>query len=66
MNRLAEVRKQKGVSQLALAKMTNIAPSDLSRIENRRMVCYPAWKKRICGALGVSESEIWPLEELRQ
>lgn len=66
MNKLAQVRKEKGVSQLALSKVTNIAPSDISRIENFRMVCYPGWKKRICGALGVSESEIWPLEELRQ
>lgn len=66
MNRLAQVRRQKGVSQLGLSKLTNIAPSDLSRIENFRMVCYPAWKKRICRALGVAEGEIFPLDGLRQ
>ena len=66
MNKLAQVRKEKGVSQLALSKVTNIAPSDISRIENFRMVCYPGWKKRICRALGVGEGEIFPVDGLRQ
>ena len=64
-NRLAELRHQRQMSQLNLAKLTGIQPSDLSRIENHRMVCYPAWKKRLSRALGVSEQEIFPLEELR-
>lgn len=64
-NRLAEVRREKGVSQLALAKITGVSPSDLSRIENHRMVCYPNWRKRISRALAESEARIFPLEELR-
>ena len=64
-HRLAEIRKAQGVSQLALAKVTNIAPSDISRIENRRLLAYPAWRRRIARALGVPEAEIWPLEDLR-
>ena len=34
MNLLKEYRVKKGFSQLTLAKLTNIAPSDISRIEN--------------------------------
>jgi transcriptional regulator with XRE-family HTH domain len=66
MNRLAEIRKQKKISQLRLSKFTGISPSDLSRIENYRMLAYPAWKQRIARALNVPEREIFPQEELRQ
>ena len=60
MNRLKEVRTSKGFSQLTLAKLTNIAPGDISRIENEWLRPYPGWRKRLAKALGVSERELFP------
>ncbi len=60
MNRLKEVRTSKGFSQLTLAKLTNIAPGDISRIENDWLRPYPGWRKRLAKALGVSERELFP------
>lgn len=60
MNFLKEVRKQRGLSQLTLAKLTNIAPSDISRIENGWLYPYPGWRKRLAKALGVTEAELFP------
>ena len=62
-NRLREIRKGKGLSQLRLAFMTDIAPWDISRIENGWIKPYPGWRKRLSKALGVSEIELFPPEE---
>ncbi len=62
MNRLKEIRAEKGLSQLALAKLTDIAPTDISRIENGWLRPYPGWRVRLAGALGVTESELFPRE----
>ena len=61
-NRLKEMRNKKGVSQLTLAKLTNIAPTDISRIENGWLRPYPGWRKHFARALGVAESELFPHE----
>jgi DNA-binding XRE family transcriptional regulator len=63
LSRLREARKAKGLSQLKLAFMTGIAPSEISRIENGWIKPYPSWKKRLSRALGVPESELFPPEE---
>ena len=60
MNRLKEVRTGKGFSQLTLAKLTNIAPTDISRIENNWLRPYAGWRKRLARALGVTEKELFP------
>ena len=60
LNRLREIRKEKGLSQLRLAFMTNIAPNEISRIENGWIKPYPGWRKRFSRALGVSEAELFP------
>lgn len=60
MNRLREVRKEKGLSQLKLAFMTGIAPSEISRIENGWLKPYPGWRKRLSRALDMPESELFP------
>jgi transcriptional regulator with XRE-family HTH domain len=60
MNRLKEIRLQKGFSQLDLAKETNIAPTDISRIENNWLQPYPEWRKRMAKALDVAESDLFP------
>ena len=59
MNRLKEVRKQRGFSQLTLAKLTNIAPTEISRIENGWIRPFPGWRKRLARALGVTEVELF-------
>ena len=63
MNKLREARKGKGLSQLKLAFMTGIPPSEISRIENGWIVAYPGWRKRFARALGVPELELFPVEE---
>lgn len=66
MNRLKEVRKERGLSQLRLAMLTNIAPSDISRIENGWLHPYAGWKKRLAMALDSTESELFPAERVGQ
>jgi transcriptional regulator with XRE-family HTH domain len=60
MNLLKEIRIKKGLSQLTLAKLTNIAPTDISRIENGWLRPYPGWRKRLAKALRVTERELFP------
>lgn len=60
MNNLKKVRTEKGFSQLTLAKLTNIAPTDISRIENGWLRPYAGWRKRLAKALGVNEKELFP------
>ena len=63
MNNLQKIRKAKGLSQLRLAFMTGIAPSDISRVENGWIKPYPGWRKRFARALGVTESELFGLKD---
>lgn len=60
MNKLKEVRKGKGLSQLRLAMVTGISPWDISRIENGWIRPYAGWRKRLARALGVTEKELFP------
>jgi transcriptional regulator with XRE-family HTH domain len=64
MNNLKKVRTEKGFSQLTLAKLTNIAPTDISRIENGWLRPYPGWRKRLAKALKVSETELFAPEKV--
>jgi transcriptional regulator with XRE-family HTH domain len=59
-NNLKKIRKQKQVSQLSLAYLTRISPSDISRIENGWVKPYPGWRKRLAEALGVTEDQLFP------
>ena len=63
MNNLKEIRGKKGFSQLTLAKLTNIAPTDISRIENGWLRPYAGWRKRLARALGVTERRLFPEEQ---
>ena len=60
MNNLKEIRNKKGFSQLTLAKLTNIAPTDISRIENSWLRPYAGWRKRLAKALALTEKELFP------
>ncbi|MEE9201813.1 MAG: helix-turn-helix transcriptional regulator [Dehalococcoidia bacterium] len=63
MNRLKEVRNERGVSQLRLAMLTGISPGDISRIENDWLRPYAGWRKRLARALGKTEAELFPAEK---
>ena len=63
VNRLRQVRNERGFSQLTLAKLTNISPWDISRIENNWIRPYAGWRKRLARALGVTEKELFPEEQ---
>lgn len=60
MNNLRKLRKNKGLSQLKLAFITGISPSEISRIENEWLKPYPSWRKRLADALEVSEEKLFP------
>ena len=60
MNKLREIRKARGLSQLRLSFLTGIPPSDISRIENGWTRPYPGWRGRLARALGATEHEIFP------
>lgn len=62
MNNLKVIRISKGLSQFELSKLSNIAQSDISGVENNKIYPYPKWRKRISEALQVSEKEIFPDE----
>jgi transcriptional regulator with XRE-family HTH domain len=57
MNNLKLIRARKGLSQLAVSKLTNIAPTDISRIENGWIIPYAGWQKRLSEALECPVSE---------
>jgi len=59
-NNLRDIRKKKGMSQLALSYDTRISPSDISNIERGKQYPYKGWRKKISSALEVDEEEIFP------
>ena len=59
---LREARTARGLTQLGLAKLCDIAPQDISRIENGWLRPYPSWRRRLSKALAVPEAELFPTE----
>lgn len=60
VSKLKKIREAKGLSQFELAKLSDITPADISRLENNKIFAYPGWRERLARALGVEEKEIWP------
>jgi transcriptional regulator with XRE-family HTH domain len=60
MNKVREIRKKKNLTQLDLAKMTDIYPNYISEIERGKREAFPGWRKRLSEALEVSETELFP------
>ncbi len=54
MIRLVEERQRKGLSQSQLARIANVHPATLSRLESGKLFAYPGWRRRLGKALGVS------------
>ena len=57
--RIIQLRNQKGLTQQELSELTGLAPSYLSRIENRHLEPRPQTLTKIATALGVPISEIF-------
>lgn len=57
-NRVKEARLKKGITQLQLSYLTEIAPSNICSIEAGRLYLYPGWRKRIAEALNIPEKEL--------
>ncbi|MDX9917062.1 MAG: helix-turn-helix transcriptional regulator [Gudongella sp.] len=60
MNNLKAVRLSKGMSQFELAKLSNVGPGEISRLENGKIFPYPGWRQKLAEALQVSEETIFP------
>jgi len=60
MNRIKEIRKKQKVTQVELSKVTGIAQSELSLIENGKKTCNVETAKKVAKALGFGIEYIWP------
>lgn len=59
-NRIKERRQELGMSQVELARRSQMASPNLSAIECGRLAPWPKARKALAKALGVSESELFP------
>jgi len=62
-NRVSEIRRERGLTQMELAILTGIHLPSISYIENDRIRIWPGWKKRLARALGSTEEALFPEEE---
>ena len=60
LNRLKELRKEKGISQFKLSVEAKINSAKLSHVENHLTDLTPPEKQRVAQSLRVSVEEIWP------
>ncbi len=60
MNRLRELRHQRGLAMWALAARSRVQPSQLLGIERHDYLPGRIIRDRIAAALGVPVLEIWP------
>jgi putative transcriptional regulator len=61
-NRIREVRKQKGLRQIDLAKMIGVFQSEISEIECGKRMPSVYLAKKIAKALGVGVDDLFLLE----
>lgn len=59
-NNLRKIRNERGLSQFALAKIADVTPADISKIENGLIKPFPAWRRKLASALELSERDIFP------
>lgn len=60
MNKVRELREQRGLTQVALAKKIHIAQSNLSAIENGRVTPWPKAKRSLARVLKTTIAELFP------
>lgn len=60
MNNLKSERAKRGFTQFELAKMSNVSPADISKIERGVTIPFPGWRRKLSNALGVPEKEVFP------
>ncbi len=60
MNRILEIRKQKGISQKELALASSVSAPYLHDLENGNRNAKPVTKKRIADAMGCSVETLFP------
>lgn len=58
-NTVAQIRKREGLTQLELAKISQVARCDIAKIESGRYPIYPSWRHRLAEALQVDEGELF-------
>jgi transcriptional regulator with XRE-family HTH domain len=59
-NNIKKYREEKNFTQLKLAALAEMSPSDLNQVENSKKHPFPKWRKKISKALGRSEKEVFP------
>ena len=59
MLRLTIERKRRGLSQAQLARLADIHPATLSRLEAGKLFAYSGWRRRLERALGVPGDELF-------
>ena len=65
MNKVREVREGMGISQVELARRIHIHPSNLSCIENGRVVAWPKARRSLARVLKTTIAELFPNGEER-
>ena len=63
MNKVRQIRQEKGLNQRQLAEKSHTAQSLVSSIERGVMKPWPKVLHRLARTLGVSETELFPTEE---
>lgn len=57
--RITQIRRQRGLSQAAVCRMTGISAATLSALESGKVHPWPGWKRRLSRALGVPADELF-------
>ena len=65
MNRIKEVRTEKGISQIALYSMTKIWPSIISYIERGYLPPSLGQQEKFAAALGMEKDKLFPKTETK-
>lgn len=60
MNRVKEVREEKGLTQTELAKRVHVYSSHLSAIERGKVVAWPKVRRDLAKVLKCSQAKLFP------
>jgi transcriptional regulator with XRE-family HTH domain len=61
--RLTIERRRKGLSQAQLARLADIHPATLSRLEAGKLFAYAGWRGRLASVLGVPGDQLFESAE---